>query len=56
MTVRQAIDAFEASESDVLPVLEGARGGKLLGSLSEAHALRRYGDELERRNRAFVGV
>jgi CIC family chloride channel protein len=56
MTIRPALDAFEQSETDVLPVLDGPDSRKLIGYVTEAHALRRYGDELERRNRAFTGV
>jgi CIC family chloride channel protein len=54
-TIRAAIDAFDESEADVLPVLADSQSRKIVGILSEAHALRVYGRELEKQNRAFLG-
>jgi CIC family chloride channel protein len=54
MSIRQALDAFEESETDVLPVIDDDASRHVLGLVSEAHALRRYGEELERRNRELV--
>lgn len=54
MTIREAIDIFEKTETDVLPVLDSAQNGRVLGLLTEAHTLRRYGEELERRHRAVT--
>ena len=54
MNIRQALDAFEESETDVLPVIADDASRHLLGLVTEAHALRRYGEELERRNREIV--
>jgi CIC family chloride channel protein len=51
MTIREILDAFERYESDVLPVLTSPEEGRVIGLVTEAHALRRYGEELERRNR-----
>jgi chloride channel protein, CIC family len=53
-TIREALDLFEASEADVLPVLDDAQTRRIVGTLSEAHALRVYGRELEKRNREFI--
>jgi CIC family chloride channel protein len=53
-TIRTALDLFEKSEADVLPVLADAQSRHIVGKLSEAHALREYGRELEKRNREFV--
>jgi chloride channel protein, CIC family len=53
-TIRTALDLFEKSEADVLPVLADARSRHIVGTLSEAHALREYGKELEKRNRDFI--
>ena len=53
-TIRMALDLFEKSEADVLPVLADAQSRKIVGKFSEAHALREYGRELEKRNREFV--
>jgi CIC family chloride channel protein len=54
MSIRQALDAFEESETDVLPVIDDDASLHILGLVTEAHALRRYGEELERRNREFM--
>ena len=54
MTVKQALDKFEQTESDVLAVVDSDASRKVVGILTEAHALRRYGEELERRNREMV--
>jgi CIC family chloride channel protein len=54
MNVRQALDLFEKSEADALSVLDAPTSRRPIGILTEAHALRRYGEELERRNRALV--
>ena len=54
MNIRQALDAFEESETDVLPVIDDDASRHVLGLVTEAHALRRYGEELERRNRELV--
>lgn len=56
LTIRVVLDLFEQSETDVLPVLDTDENRKLIGYVTEAHALRRYGEELERRNRALVGA
>jgi CIC family chloride channel protein len=53
-TIRTALDLFEKSEADVLPVLADAQSRHIVGKLSEAHALREYGRELEKRNSDFV--
>jgi CIC family chloride channel protein len=52
--IRRALDLFEREEADVLAVLDNAEDRKVVGWLSEAHALRRYGQELEKRNRENV--
>ncbi|WP_158815989.1 chloride channel protein [Methylocapsa sp. S129] len=53
-TIRAALDLFEKSEADVLPVLADAQSRRIVGTLSEAHALRAYGRELEKRNRELI--
>lgn len=53
-TVKDALDMFAAQEADVLAVVSDDVNRRVIGRLSEAHALRRYGEELEKRNRAFV--
>jgi CIC family chloride channel protein len=53
-TIRAALDLFEKSEADVLPVVADAQSRRIVGKLSEAHALREYGRELEKRNRELT--
>jgi chloride channel protein, CIC family len=47
--VRQAIDLFEKAECDALAVVENRSSMRVLGLLTEQHALRRYSEELDRR-------
>jgi CIC family chloride channel protein len=54
-TISAALEMFERSESDVLPVLADAQSRRIVGTLSEAHALREYGRELEARNQELFG-
>ena len=55
MGARDALAAFEENECDVLAVIDSRESRHVIGILTEAHALRRYGDELERRHRAVIG-
>ena len=50
MTVREALDLFEQTEADALIVVDHEKTRRIAGLLTEAHALRRYGEELERQN------
>ena len=54
MNIREALDLFEKAETDVLAVLDGNDSRQLVGLVTESHALRRYGEALERRNREFA--
>jgi CIC family chloride channel protein len=53
--VRSALARFESTESEVLPVLETRSDRKIVGYMTEAYALRRYTQELERRRNAELG-
>jgi CIC family chloride channel protein len=55
MTVKEAMSLFEAAESDALVVVDGAESKRVIGILTEQHALRRYSDELDRRRRELSG-
>jgi CIC family chloride channel protein len=55
MNIRETLDMFEKSETDVLAVIDTDESRHVLGVVTESHALRRYGEELERRNREFAG-
>ncbi len=55
MSVKEAAAMFERAEADALAVVENAEGMRVIGILSEQHALRRYAEELERRRRDLSG-
>jgi CIC family chloride channel protein len=55
MTVKEAMSMFETAESDALAVVDGAEGRRVIGMLTEQHALRRYSEELDRRRRDLSG-
>lgn len=46
--VRSALDRLEASQTEIMPVLSSRRERKPVGYLTEAYALKRYTQELER--------
>ena len=48
MTVREALDLFAQCEADALVVVDHEATKRVIGTMTEAHALRRYGEELER--------
>jgi CIC family chloride channel protein len=50
MSVREALDLFEKCAADALVVVDHETTRRILGLMTEAHALRRYGEELERQN------
>jgi chloride channel protein, CIC family len=56
MTLQQALAQFDRTESEVLAVVDSPASRRVLGLLSEAHALRRYLGELELRRRELVDV
>jgi CIC family chloride channel protein len=53
MDVQQAVTAFDAAEAESLAVIDPS-SGEVIGILTEAHALRRYTEELDRRRRDVV--
>ena len=55
MTIKEAVQTFEAAESDALAVVEGAETMRVIGLLTEQHALRRYSEELDKRRRELSG-
>lgn len=50
VTVRDILAAFDRTEADVLVVIDNAQDRRAIGTVSEAHVLRTYSTELERRN------
>jgi len=55
MSVKDAIGAFEQSESDALAVVDNRESRRVIGLLTEQYALRRYSEELDRRRRDLSG-
>ncbi len=55
MTIKDAVSMFETAESDALAVVDGKDSRRVIGLLTEAYALRRYSEELERRRRELSG-
>ena len=50
MQVREALQAFQRWEADALVVIDGRATRRVVGLLTEAHALRRYREEWERQS------
>ena len=55
MTIKEAIGLFESAESDELAVVDSAESMRVIGTLTEQYALRRYTDELEKHRRELSG-
>ena len=55
MTIKEAVQMFETTESDALAVVDGAETRKVIGLLTEQYALRRYTEELDRMRRDLAG-
>ena len=55
MTIKEAVQMFETSESDALAVIDGPETKKVIGLLTEQYALRRYSEELDRQRRELSG-
>jgi CIC family chloride channel protein len=50
MTIRNIMSEFERTETDILVVLDDPINRIAVGTITEAHVLRTYSEELERRN------
>ncbi|HWA23637.1 MAG TPA: chloride channel protein [Caulobacterales bacterium] len=48
MSIKEAMAVFDETESDTLAVLDDLQHRKLLGTLKEAYATRRYAEEMEK--------
>jgi chloride channel protein, CIC family len=55
MNAKQAAEIFDQARAEALPVINNLIERRVLGQLSEAHTLRRYSEELDRRRREAVG-
>ncbi|MDQ4060561.1 MAG: chloride channel protein, partial [Pseudomonadota bacterium] len=56
MNAKEAMAAFEAAEAEALAVVDDPETRRVIGLLSEAHLLRRYGEELDKRRHEEVGL
>ncbi len=55
MDVKTAIALFDRTESEALAVVDDERNRRVIGLLTEAHAMRRYAEELEKARRGLAG-
>ncbi len=55
MTIKEAVQMFESTESDALAVVDGLETRNVIGLLTEQYALRRYTEELDRQRRELSG-
>ncbi|HMM90629.1 chloride channel protein [Bradyrhizobium sp.] len=55
MNIQEAIGVFDAAEAESLAVVETGGEHRPIGILTEAHAMRRYAEESEKRRREAVG-
>ena len=53
--IKEAMAAFDRTESETLAVVESAATRTVLGLLTEKYAARRYAEELDKANRGIVG-
>ncbi|NNM73080.1 chloride channel protein [Enterovirga aerilata] len=56
MNVKDAIAAFDRTESEALVVVDDPKSRKVLGLLTEQHALRRYAEELDKVRQGLSGT
>jgi CIC family chloride channel protein len=55
MNIQEAIAVFDAAEAESLAVVETDGERRPVGLLSEAHAMRRYAEETDKRRREAIG-
>jgi CIC family chloride channel protein len=55
MNIQEAIAVFDAAEAESLVVVDTDGEYRPIGTLTEAHAMRRYAEESEQRRREVVG-
>ncbi|CAO3356230.1 chloride channel protein [Azospirillum melinis] len=56
MNAKEAMALFEDAEAEALAVVDGVQSLRVIGMLTEAHLLRRYGEEVDKRRRDEVGI
>jgi chloride channel protein, CIC family len=55
MNIQEAIAVFDTAEAESLAVVEASGEHRPIGTLTEAHAMRRYAEESERQRRDMIG-
>jgi CIC family chloride channel protein len=55
MSIKAAIECFDQGEAEALAVVDSKITRRVVGILTEAHALRRYSEESEMRRRELLG-
>src|SRR2546423_15122876 len=55
MTIKAAVETFDQGEAEALAVVDSKVTRRVVGLLTEAHALRRYSQESELRRRELLG-
>src|SRR6266700_6571909 len=55
MTIKAAVETFDEAEAEALAVVDSKVTRRVVGILTEAHALRRYSQESELRRRELLG-
>ena len=56
MNAKEAMAVFDATETDALVVVDDLETRRVVGLLSEAHLLRRYSEEVDKRRREEIGL
>jgi CIC family chloride channel protein len=55
MTIKAAVETFDEAEAEALAIVDSKVTRRVVGILTEAHALRRYSQESELRRRELLG-
>ncbi len=55
MNIKEAVTAFDAAEAESLAVVHSTDSGRVVGILTEAHALRRYAEESDKHRGDSIG-
>jgi CIC family chloride channel protein len=55
LNVKEAVAAFDRAEAESLAVVDSIQNRQVIGMLTEAHTLRRYAEESERRRNELFG-
>ena len=56
MNAKEAMAVFDVTEADALVVVDDLETRRVVGLLSEAHLLRRYSEEVDKRRHEELGL